>query len=96
VLFAGSKHFRRKRDRGHAIHLLRSAFDLEPYHYEVTLDLARLLAAQGEEDEANRLLSAFAERCRGRKLRRIRGLQFRLAPSPLTAWRWLRALVLGG
>jgi hypothetical protein len=28
-------------------------------------------------------------------LLRIRGALFRLSPSPASAWRWLRALILG-
>jgi thioredoxin-like negative regulator of GroEL len=95
ALFRGSKHFRRKRDRNTAIQLLRHAFSLDPYEYEVTLDLARLLLKRGERDEARYLLDGCAERCQGQRLRVVRGLQLRTEASFKNVWRWLRAALLG-
>ncbi len=79
----------RSRDGG--IGLIRKALELEPYHLDATLALARLLSAAGRRALARDALEDLAGRVRGKALRRVRGALFRLAPTPASAWRWLRA-----
>ncbi len=93
ALLEGRRYFRRRRLRLQAIRLLRQACEIEPWHFEATFDLARLLAKAGEKRQAEQLLNELAERVRGRNLRRIRGALFRISPSPAAAWRWLRAAI---
>jgi tetratricopeptide (TPR) repeat protein len=90
TLFDGRRHFRRSSHRQEAIHLLRMAWDISPWHFEVTFDLAQLLAKTGEKEEALKLLNGLAERERGRNLRHIRGAILRTSPAIGSLWRWLR------
>lgn len=90
TLLKGHRHFRGRRLREKAIRLLRRACEVIPRHFEVTFELARLLAKTGEKDEALRLLRGLAEREEGANLRRIRGAILRLSPTPASAWLWLR------
>lgn len=94
-LLEGSRHFRRKKERESAIRLLRQAVRVEPWQFEATLGLARLLARSGARPEARRLYAGLCERNRARRLRVIRGAMFRMSPSPAAAWRWLRAALRG-
>ncbi len=96
TLLDGRRRFRRREDRPHAIRLLLRACEVEPHHFEATLDLARLLAkSPGGRRRAFELLEGLGARTRGGPLRRVRGRQFRLAPGFRSAQRWLSALVRG-
>ncbi|MGI9590100.1 MAG: tetratricopeptide repeat protein [Myxococcota bacterium] len=91
TLLEGSRQFRTRWLRPHAVHLLRRARDLDPWNFEVVLELACLLALQQQEREAHMLLDGLVVRCGGDRLRRVRAAQFRFRPSPASAWRWLEA-----
>lgn len=91
----GRRHFPGLAQHHQAGQLLRRALEIEPFHVETTLDLARVLRRTGQREEATRLLRGIAVRNRGRPLRRIRGAQVRLSPTPAALWRWLRAAVAG-
>jgi tetratricopeptide (TPR) repeat protein len=91
TLLEASRHFRTRWLRPQAIHLLRRAREIEPWNFEVVLEIARLLASTGQRHEARILLQGLAERSGGERLRRVRAAQLRLAPGFGTAWRWLRA-----
>lgn len=95
TLFKAHQHFRGKAVRDKGIRLLRKAFMIAPWHFEVTYELARLLAKTGEKDEAMRLFDGLADRSRGLHLRRIRSAMLRLSPTPTYAWRWLRTAFSG-
>lgn len=83
-------------ERPQAIFLLRRVLEIDPAHDPATMDLALLLARTGHAQEARRMLERLAEdQPRRTMLLRIRGALFRLSPSPASAWRWLRALLLG-
>lgn len=86
----GQRNFRKPALRPEAVRLLRKAWEISPWHYEVTMELARLLSKTGEKKEAVRLLSVLAERERGRDLRRVRALILRISPSTGSLWRWVR------
>jgi tetratricopeptide (TPR) repeat protein len=91
TLLEGSRHFRTRWLRPQAIHLLRRAREIEPWNFDVVLEMARLLASTGQGHEARILLDGLAERSGEERLRRVRAAQFRLAPGLGTAWRWLRS-----
>jgi len=91
TLLEGSRRLRRARQRPQAIHLLRLAREIEPWSFDVVHELARLLAADAQREEARVLLERLERRCGGARLRRVRGAQLRLAPTPANAWRWLAA-----
>jgi tetratricopeptide (TPR) repeat protein len=91
TLLEGSRHFRRGRLRPRAIHLLRLAREIEPWHFETVHELARLLARSRQREEAAILLRHLALRCGGSRLRRVRATQLRVWPTPRHAWLWLRA-----
>jgi thioredoxin-like negative regulator of GroEL len=91
TLLAASRHFRPRRLRPQAIHLLRCARQIEEWNFEVVLELARLLASTSQPHEARILLHGLAERSGGKRLRRVRAVQLRLAPGLGATWRWLGA-----
>jgi tetratricopeptide (TPR) repeat protein len=93
TLLEGSRHLRRTRLRPRAIHLLRLAREIEPWHFDSVHELARLLGRSAQRQEAGLLLRGLARRCGGERLRRIRAAEVRLSPTPASAWRWLRATV---
>jgi tetratricopeptide (TPR) repeat protein len=95
ALLDGRREFRRRKERASAIRLLREAVRIEPWHFEATLDLARLLAKQGSRAESQRLYQGLCERKRGAQLRKTRGALFFRTPTPATAWRWVRAAIRG-
>ena len=90
VLQAGGEALARARRPEEAIALLRRAVEVEPWHLETVLLLARLLGRQGQRDEARALAAGLEARVRGPALRRVRWLAFRLSPGLRTFWRWLR------
>ncbi len=89
TLVNGQRHFRHCNNREKAISLLRKAWEIEPWHFEITFCLAYNLAKTDRRDEALNLLNGLAEREQGNNLRRILGAQLRIVPSPTSAWRWL-------
>jgi tetratricopeptide (TPR) repeat protein len=94
-LLEGRKKFPRRRDRSDAIVLLRRVRKLDPRHLDATLDLAALMAKNGQRNHALRLLDEQAAGRRGRDLRRVRARSFRLAPNIGMGLRWMRALFRG-
>ena len=92
-LLDGAHRFKRRGLRSHAIYLLRMAREIEPFHFQTVLQLARLLGTTSQRPEAHRMLDGLTQRCSGGQLRRIRAVQFRLSPGVVTAWRWLQAAV---
>lgn len=96
VLLTGRRHFRRRRQRAEAIHLLRQAREIEAWDAEVVLDLVALLARSRQREEAMTLLAGLRSHVRGSGLRPVCRLEFRLSPTPARAWRWLRACMTRG
>lgn len=90
-LLAGSRNFKRRKDRDARVRLLQEAFRLTAYGFDVTLEYAAALVGAGERKEAVELLEKLAERTTGVKHRKVRGRLFRLSPTPAAAWRWARA-----
>jgi len=90
-MLEGSRQFRTRWLRPQAIHLLRRARELDPWNFEVVLELACLLAIQQQEREAHMLLDGLVARCGGDRLRRVRAAQLRFRPSPMAVWRWLES-----
>lgn len=88
-LLEGSRCFRSPVACPQAIHLLRRVRTIDPWHFESVLELASLLARAGQREEARLLLAGLASRHRGRRLRRVRGVQLRVEASPHAAWQWL-------
>jgi tetratricopeptide (TPR) repeat protein len=91
ALLDARHHFRGRKQRADAIQLLMRARKLDPRHFDTSFELAGLLARSGARVRAQRLLDELASWVQGRKLRRVRGRQFGLAPSPASGWRWMRA-----
>ncbi len=86
----GAGHLAR-RQLAKAERLLGRAAQLEPWHPEATLLLARVKSRAGRRDEALVLLDGLAARTGGRARARARRLAFRLSPTPMRLWRWMRA-----
>jgi tetratricopeptide (TPR) repeat protein len=91
ALVAGSRHQKRRNQRPAAIHLLREALSLAPGDPQRVVELALLLARSGRKAEGTLLLERLAERAEGADRRRVRGAQWRIAPSFSNAWLWLRS-----
>jgi len=91
ALLEGSRALRRGRLRPRAIHLLRLAREIDPWHFESVHELARLLARSQQREEARILLRELSRRCGGRRLRRVRAEQVRLSPTPAQLWRFVSA-----
>lgn len=90
TLFEGHKNFRKKAERDEAVRLLRKASNLEPWNFEVTFELAKILKKKGEKAESIGLLEGLSDRTGGRELKRVRAALFLMSPGFSNAWRWLR------
>jgi len=93
TLLEGRQHFRTPQTRAQAIALLTRARAIEPWDPEVCIDLARLYRGTDQVEVALELLASLAERVRGRELRKVRALQWRITLSFRDGWLWLRALL---
>lgn len=87
---AGERLWKRRQPLA-AVKALRRALEIEPWHPQATLLLARALAKDGRIDDALSLLDALGARVRGKVLRRVRRLAFFLSPTPARLWRWIRS-----
>ena len=96
TLLEGSRHFRRRRHRTRAIHLLRLARAVAPWDPDCVLALCGLLARTRQSHEALLLLDGLSRRVDGRALRRVRGAQLRIEGSFAAFWRWLRCVITSG
>ncbi len=90
ALLTGRRGCRRRKHRDQALALLWAARKIEPTHLELNLDLAGLLARSGARPRALALLDEILPALPESE-KRIRARQFRVAPGPGTAWRWLRS-----
>ena len=88
VLLRARTKIDRRGDRLQAIRWLRRALELEPNHIDATVDLARLLAKEGNAPEALLLVRSLTPNVAGPSRRRLRRAEFSVAPSPKTLWRW--------
>jgi tetratricopeptide (TPR) repeat protein len=91
VLIEGSRQFRAQWNRPQAIHLLRRARAIDPWHFETVVELARHLGRTDQEAEARMLLDGLAERSGERRLRRVRTAQLTVSPGPRSLLAWLLA-----
>ena len=73
VLLEGSRQFRSPFLRPQAIHLLRRARAIDPWHFETVLELALHLGRTDQQDEATMLLEGLAARCQEQGLLRNLG-----------------------
>jgi tetratricopeptide (TPR) repeat protein len=89
VLLEGSRQFRSQFQRPQAIHLLRRARAIDPWHFETVLELALHLGRAEQQVEAGMLLEGLAERCQDRQLRRVRAAALSVAPGPRALVRWV-------
>ena len=89
VLLEGSRQFRSHWLRPQAIHLLRRARAIDPWHFETVLELALHLGRADLRAEASMLLEGLAERCEERQLRRVRSAALAVAPGARSLLRWL-------
>jgi tetratricopeptide (TPR) repeat protein len=89
VLLEGSRQFRSHFLRPQAIHLLRRARAIDPWHFETVLELALQLGRAEQQVEASMLLEGLAERCQERQLRRVRAAALAVAPGARSLARWL-------
>jgi Tfp pilus assembly protein PilF len=95
ALLDGAARQRGRKRRPDAIRLLREAAKIEPWHIDATLELARLLRKQGERANARQLYEELCRHKRGAQLRRARAAWFRMSPTPVAGWLWLRAALRG-
>jgi tetratricopeptide (TPR) repeat protein len=91
ALLEGSRHLRARRTRQDALALLLRARQIQPSAFEPGFALAGLLVRSGYRERGMRILEELERHARGRQLRRLRGRQLRLSPTPGAAWRWLAA-----
>ena len=96
ALIDGSRRVRSRRTKQEALTLLQHARKIQPRAFEPNYELAGVLASAGARDRAKRILEELVPRTHGRQLRRLRGRQFFLSPTPAAAWRWLGAAVTRG
>ena len=89
VLLEGSRQFRAQFHRPQAIHLLRRARAIDPWHFEVVLELALHLGRADQRSEATMLLAGLADRCDERRLKRVRAAQWAVEPGARSLLRWL-------
>ena len=85
----GARCFRSGRARGDALSLLGQAHRLDPGSAAAGLDLSRVLLKLGHRRRALGVLDEVVPHVRGRDLRRIRGRQFNLSPTPAALCRYV-------
>lgn len=90
TLYKGHRNFKKKPHRGIAIKLLRKAFSIEPWNFEVTFELARLVK-KTDIVEAFGLLEGLADRVNGKDLAKVRSTMFFMRPGFSTCWEWMKA-----
>jgi len=95
ALREGATHFRSRSTRYTGIRLLETAHRIDPEDCDTTLELSRSLARAGRRQEAVAILDRFAGGQEGLPMRRARFLLFRLRPTPVRAWHWIRAALEG-
>lgn len=95
VLLEGSRQFRSPYLRPQAIHLLRRARVIDPWRFQVVIELVALLRRTRQREEARILLDGLAERSAGHALRRVRREQLRLDPGIASLWQVLRSGLRG-
>ena len=78
-----------------AMQLLSRAHQIAPTHFQAGFELARLRSKTGDRKGAWALYENLIRIATRAQRRRVRGAQFRLAPSPFSALRWLRTLIFG-
>jgi len=93
ALIEGSRQFRAHWNRPEAIHLLRRARAIAPWHFEVVVELAGHVTRCDQKEEARLLLEGLAPRCEPYKRPRLRAAQLAVSPGPRSLWRWLQSLV---
>ena len=93
ALVEGSRQFRSHWNRPEAIHLLRRARAIAPWHFEVVVELARLLTRAQQRDEAQLLLDELSPRCESHQLPRLRAARLAVSPGPRSLLRWLAGLL---
>lgn len=91
TLVEGSRALARAKRPDAAVALLKRALDLEPWHLEACLVLVPVLWRNGHADAARQFLSGLEARYRGRALRRVRWVAFKVSPGLGSLWRFLRA-----
>lgn len=94
TLYKGHRFFRREPYRDFAVKFLKKAFALDPWNFDVTLELSRLLK-KIDRVEAFGLLEGLSERVKGKDLRKVRSAMFFMHPGVTVAWKWLRAAFAG-
>lgn len=90
TLFNGHRFFRNGPERGKAVSMLRKAFELDPWNFEVTMELSKLLR-KVDPVESTGLLEGLSSRVKGRELRKVRSAMFVAGPGFPAAWRWVKA-----
>jgi len=95
TLLEGSRRFHTRWLRPQAVFLLRRAREIDPWEFDVVLELAVLLASSHQGSEAALLLDGLAERSSGARLRRVRAAQLQVAPGPTALWSYLREVWRG-
>jgi hypothetical protein len=89
VLLEGSRQFRSQWSRPQAIHLLRRARAIDPWHFETVLELALHLGRADQQAEASMLLEGLAERCQERSCAACAWRRSSVAPGARSLLRWL-------
>ncbi|MEM7408840.1 MAG: tetratricopeptide repeat protein [Myxococcota bacterium] len=88
ALVEGSHQFTGHFLRPQAIHLLRRARSISPWHFETVLELARHLGRSDQSVEARMLLDGLLERCEPWRRSRVRVAQLSVEPGPRALWAW--------
>ncbi len=96
ALVGGAKAQAKAKRPDKAVALLKRALEIESWHLEACLVLVPVLVRTGNDATAREFMEGLEARYRGRALRRVRWMGFKLSPGPGTLWRFLRAVLAGG
>lgn len=91
TLLSGARYFRTGKKRARAIYMLRRAREVDPWHVDTVIALARLLAQTRQKEEALMLLHFLSDRVEGRELLRVRRTQLGVQRSLAHFFLWLHA-----
>ncbi|MCK4738873.1 MAG: hypothetical protein KAT46_02895 [Deltaproteobacteria bacterium] len=95
TLHTGHLNFRKKELLPKAIRLLQNAWKVEPWNFNVSFDLAKILLREAKKVDAKKIFKGLEEREKGGKLRKVRWALFWMEPGAGGFFRWMKAATLG-
>lgn len=93
VLIKGRKKFHKKDDPSIPIKLLKKAFDIEPWNFDVTFDLGKLYMEQHKYSDALLYFTGLEKKVTKKNFRKVRWQLYKIHGGFNNFWKWFRVLI---